>query len=298
MTEPSQATEHEAIGSPVTAVIIPHYNQLEHTRNCFESLSRLNGPASRILVIDNGSTAHSPEALVTACPRATVIRLETNLGFAGGVNVGIREALRSTEIRYIWVLNNDTLCPPDTLQKLIAAVENSPKTGLAGCPMIEGKGSPEERRVTAGKRLLRPWLIPVSPRPGTAPDYLSGACLLIRREVLEDIGLFDEGFFFFFEDADFSLRAKQAGWTLTVTEAACIEHKGSATVRTLKEMQAQCYRAGHLRLLRKYTPHPYLFFLPPFLYRLAIDVLQGNLKAVSGSIKGFCGSKEGLHLLK
>ncbi len=284
MTKRPQSTEHDTVGSPGTAVIIPHYNQLEYTRDCCASLSQLNGPACRILVIDNGSTAHPPEALVAACPRATVIRLETNLGFAGGVNVGIREALRSPETRYIWVLNNDTLCPPDTLQKLITVLENSPKTGLAGCPMIEGKGTPEERRVTAGKRLLRPWLIPVSPRPATAPDYLSGASLLIRREVLEDIGLFDEGFFFFFEDADFSLRAKQAGWTLTVAETACIEHKGSATVRNLKELQARCYRAGHLRLLRKHTQHPYLFFLPPFLYRLGMDLLKGNLPAIRGNL--------------
>lgn len=290
MTEPSPASKHAACGSAGTAVIIPHFNQLEYTRACCESLIRQQGEVCRILVIDNASTAHSAAALVEACPGADVLRMEENLGFAGGVNAGIREALRDPAIPCLWVLNNDTLCPPDTLKHLRESLGRSPRTGLAGCRMVEGKGTPEERIVAAGKRLLRPWLIPVTPKPGTDPDYLSGACLLIRRELLEDIGLFDEGYFFFFEDADFSLRAKQAGWNLAISQQALIEHKGSATVRSLKEMQARCYRAGHVRLLRKFTAHPTLLSLPPFFFRLIADALRMNVPAIRGNLRGIISS--------
>ncbi len=286
MTEPSPASKHAACGSAGTAVIIPHFNQLEYTRACCKSLDGQQGEACRILVIDNASTAHAPAALTEACPRGEVIRMEENLGFAGGVNAGIREALKDPGIRYFWVLNNDTLCPPDTLKHLRESLDRSPRTGLAACRMIEGKGTQDEKIVAAGKRLLRPWQLPVPALPGQEPDYLSGACLLIRRELLEDIGLFDEGYFFFFEDADFSLRAKQAGWDLAVSELALIEHKGSATVRSLKKMQARCYRAGHVRLLRKFTCHPVLLSLPPFLFRLIADSLKANLAAVRGNLGG------------
>lgn len=286
MTEPSPASKHAACGSAGTAVIIPHFNQLEHTRACCKSLDAQQGEACRILVIDNASTAHAPAALTEACPRGEVLRMEENLGFAGGVNAGIREALKDPGIRYFWVLNNDTLCPPDTLKQLRATLEMSPCTGLAGCRMIEGKGTPGEKMVSAGKRLLRPWLVPINPKPGQKPDYLSGACLLIRRELLEDIGLFDESYFFFFEDADFSLRAKQAGWTLAVCDEALIEHKGSATIRSLKEQQAMWYRSGHIRLLGKFTKNPFILSVPPFLFRAVSDLVLLNPAAFRGNIRG------------
>jgi GT2 family glycosyltransferase len=280
---PSQLDESHP---PDTAVVVPHYNQLEFTKACCESLAKQNDVTFRILIVDNASTAHAPAELVEACPGAEVFRMEGNLGFAGGVNYGVREALKDSAIRYLWVLNNDTFCPPETLKLLQNALESSPRTGLAGCRMIEGKGTPEEKIVAAGKRLLHPWLIPINLKYGNTPDYLSGACLLIRRELFEDIGLFDEGYFFFFEDADFSLRAKQAGWDLAVCHEALIEHKGSATVRSLKEMQARCYRAGHVRLLRKVCHYPMLLSLPPFLFRILADSLTANLAAVRGNLKG------------
>lgn len=273
--------------TPAVVAVIPHLDRIPDTAACCRALAAQIRPLAAILVVDNGSTAHAPEELAAACPDARILRLETNRGFAGGANAGIRAALAQPEIGFVWVLNNDTAAAPDALEKLVSAAAADPLIGLVGCPLLEGSDGSAPRRVPPGKKLRGPWAIPVFPRPGERPDYLSGACLLIRREVLDDVGLFDEGFFFFFEDADFSHRALDHGWRLAVAEDAQVEHRGSATIRRMGELQACAYRAGHVRYLRKYSRHPYGAALGPFLFRLLADVLRGHGAAVRGNGRGW-----------
>lgn len=272
-------------GPPATVVVIPHLDRLADTAACCRSLAGQTLPPRAILVIDNGSRAHTPAELAAACPNATVIRLEANAGFAGAVNLGIRRALEIPVIGFVWILNNDTLCPPDALAGLQEAMSHDPQTGLAATPLIENHGG-RRRQVAPGKRLLRPWLVPLPVRPGRAPDYLSGASLLVRRALLETIGLLDDGFFFFFEDADLSLRARARGWRLAVSGTA-VEHTGSATIGALGEQQARHYRAGHVRLLRRHSRHPLAAALPPFCFRLLADALRCRRAALRGTLAGW-----------
>jgi len=270
-----------------TAVVIPHLNRLEDTSECCRSLAKQTRKPSVIFVVDNASQAHTEEELSSACPNAQIIRLNTNRGFAGGVNTGIRMALAINEIGYIWVLNNDTFSPPDTLENLITAAEADSRIGLVGCPLLEGEKGFPLQKVPAGKDLKRPWAVPVQAQTDSDPYYLSGASLCIKRALLEDIGLFDEGFFFFFEDADFSQRTVQQGWHLSVAMDASVEHRGSSTIRRMSELQARSYRAGHIRYLRKHSRHPFLFSLPPFIFRLAANLIQFRLKAIRGNWRGW-----------
>lgn len=272
---------------PAVAAVIPHLDRLADTAACCRALAAQTRPPAAILVVDNGSTAHAPEELAAACPDARILRLETNRGFAGGANAGIRAALARPEIGFVWVLNNDTVAAPDALEKLVSAAAGDSRAGLVGCPLLEGTAETGRRRVPPGKMLRGPWAIPVFPKEGERPDYLSGACLLIRREVLDDVGEFDEGFFFFFEDADFSRRAVARGWRLAVAEDAQVEHRGSATIRRMGELQACAYRAGHVRFLRKHARHPLGAALPPFLARLALDALRRNGSALRGNWRGW-----------
>ncbi len=280
----------EAPSSPPSlpvAVIVPHLDRLDDTAACCRSLAAQRPRPARILVVDNGSTAHSEAELAAACPDARILRLPANRGFAGGVNAGLRDALANASLTAFWVLNNDTTCPPDTLARLQASLEADPRIGLVGAPLREGHGDSLRRIVPAGRRLIRPWAVPWPAPPGREPDYLTGASLLIRRELLDDIGLFDEGFFFFFEDADFSRRAIGKGWRLTIAPDALVDHHGSSTIRHMTEMQARCYRAGHVRYLRKHFSHPLLAALPPFLFRLAADALTGQRDALRGNLRGW-----------
>jgi GT2 family glycosyltransferase len=274
-----------------TAVVIPHLNRLADTAACYRSLTEQTNPPGAIFIVDNGSTDHAEAELDAACPRATVIRLQANVGFAGAVNVGIHQALETPSVTFIWVLNNDTLCPPDTLARLLAAATSDRRIGLVGSPLVEDQGG-RRRAIPPGKRLLLPWLIPTQVKPGAVPDYLSGASLLIRRALVETIGSFDDGFFFFFEDVDFSLRAKAHGWRLAVADAAPVQHTGSATIGALGELQARYYRAGHVRLLRRYSRHPLAAALPPLCFRLLADALRLRFAALRGTLKGW---HEGWH---
>ena len=269
------------------AVVIPHLDRLRDTAECYRSLTAQTSVPAAIILVDNASKTHAEAELAAACPRAEILRLDENRGFAGGVNAGIRMALKRPDVGFVWVLNNDTVCAPDALERLRAAAGADASIGLIGCPLLEGSEGPARRIVPPGKRLVGPWAIPALPRKGRTPDYLSGACLLIRRELLEDVGLFDEGFFFFFEDADLSRRAADKGWRLAVAAEARVEHRGSATIRELGEMQARSYRAGHVRFLRKHSGHPFWAAVFPFLLRLAADALWMNRKALRGNWRGW-----------
>ncbi len=269
------------------AVVIPHLDRLQDTAECCRSLAAQTHAPALVVVVDNDSQAHAEHELAAACPFARILRLERNRGFSGGVNAGIRMALVSPEIEYIWVLNNDTVCPPDALGQLLATAEADPRIGVVGSPLLEGHSEADRRIVPAGKILKGPWAIPVWATDGTPPDYLSGASLLIRRRLLEEIGLFDEGFFFFFEDADLSIRATQQGWRLAIAADILLEHRGSSTIRRMGRMQARSYRAGHVRYLRKHARHPFWAALPPFLFRLAAEALRLRFDAVLGNGQGW-----------
>jgi GT2 family glycosyltransferase len=281
------AVNPESRSSPRTAVVVPHFNRLDDTAACCRSLAGQNCAPAIIFVVDNASHAHTELELEAACPNATILRQDANRGFAGGVNVGIRAALSDPGIEFVWVLNNDTVCAPDTLCQLIAAAQAHARIGLVASPLLEGANGSHRRMVPAGKNLLWPWSVPVRTPSNRNPAYLSGASLLIRRETLEDIGLFDEGYFFFFEDADFSRRAVQNGWRLAIAREAKIEHRGSSTIRHMNELQARAYRAGHVRFVRKYSRQPLPCALPPFVLRLLADAFQLNWNAVAGNWRGW-----------
>ncbi len=269
------------------AVIVPHWNRLDYTTECYRSLMKMDFANYRVYIVDNGSTVHTADELGNACPAAKVIRLETNRGFAGGVNAGIRVALETDPPDFVWLLNNDTTCEPEVLTRMVRMAATDDRIGLVGCELLEGAESGPLRRVAAGKRMRAPLYIPWSVGAGQTVDYLCGASLLIRRAVLEDIGLLDEGFFFFFEDADYCRRARQAGWHLVVAPDAVMRHWGSATIGRLNEAQALHYRAGHIRFLRKTLTHP---FAPALLcagWRLLNDTLRGRMAAVRGNLRGW-----------
>lgn len=269
------------------AVVIPHLDRLADTSACCRSLAAQTMAPVLVLVMDNASPTHSEAELAAACPCAHVLRLETNRGFSGSVNIGIRHALDSPDIRHVWVLNNDTVCPPETLAKLVATADADPRIGLVGCPLLEGTEQTGLVRVSALWQMKRLWAIPVSTGASSDSDYLTGASLFIKRELIEDIGLFDEGFFFFFEDADYSRRAVQKGWKLAVAPDAAIIHRGSSTIRSLGELKSRYYRAGHVRYLRKYSRFPALAAWPPFVFRLVMDAFGLRMGALRGNRRGW-----------
>lgn len=157
-----------------------------------------------------------------------LIRNDSNAGYSGGNNVGIRYALQKNA-DYIWVLNNDTVITKTTLKELVYRVQSGENLGLVGT-LIYYASEPSKIQVYGGGKIIK---VLGTDRfvysPGVI-DYVSGTSLFIKREVIEQVGLLDEKFFFYWEDADYSRRALKQGWKLGVASNAVVYHKFSASV--------------------------------------------------------------------
>lgn len=269
----------------MTAVVVLHYDRVGLTADCCATLAAQQGAECSVLVVDNGSPSHSADDLRAALPAGVrVLRLDPNRGFGGGMNAGIREALLDPAADAVLLLNNDTRCPPGLVAAMRAALEADPAVGMVGCDM-EGAGGGESS--PAGHRLGRVFGYPRPCRPGEAPDYLQGSCLLLPRDVLVAVGGFDEDYRFYFEDADLSLRVRRLGRRLAVAPGVRLLHYGSATIGANDGIRAAWFRTGHRVFLRKWYSRPRLRALPPFLAALARNLLLFRLRAAAGAVRGY-----------
>lgn len=216
---------------PLYTVIL-NWNQPAATIDCVRSLLSEGFAAERILVVDNGSTDGSVEQMRSALgPELPILRSEVNLGFAAGCNLGIRRAL-GEGARWVFLLNNDTLVHPGFGQALKTAQSRQPGIHLWG-PLIlykEPAGvvwSMGDRAI--GQTLLTRHIARGHPVPDDLPtfvevDSLTGCAIVIHSDVFRTIGLLDESYFMYVEDADFCLRARRAGFRLACWTDARITH--------------------------------------------------------------------------
>lgn len=215
--------------APLVYAVVLNWNQPQHTIECVRSLLGQQPRAPRLLVVDNGSTDNSVEVIRHAFPEVELIAGERNLGFAGGVNVGIRRAL-AEGAQYVLLVNNDAIADPSMLDELLACAQADGAGVLA--PAIYYV-EPPDRLWFAGGRVNPLLLESLGPRGRIEPlpdapterDFLAGCALLVRREVFEAAGLFDERFFMYYEDLDFCLRVRRSGYRLLVVPRARLWHK-------------------------------------------------------------------------
>lgn len=220
---------------PRISVIIPNWNGACHLPDCLDSLAAQTCTDFEIVIVDNGSEDESLELLARDFPQVPVIRNEQNLGFSAAVNCGIK----ATEGEFVVLLNNDTRAEPNWLQRLLDAMDDVPDASFAACKML--RYDPPHDIDAAGDRysLWRGSGINIGtgePRDRyDRPAWVFGACAgaaIYRRELFEDIGLFDEDFFLIFEDVDFSLRAQVAGHRCLYVPEAIVYHKRGASTDT------------------------------------------------------------------
>lgn len=215
--------------APLVAIITLNWNRKGDTLEFLASCAGLGYPRLHTIVVDNGSTDGSAEAISARFPAVEQILNGANLGFAGGMNAGMRRAL-ALGADYVFLANNDTTLAPDALGRLVAAAEEQ-GAGMAS-PAIYYASAPHRIWWLGGR--LRPLLLEIrryerpparhDPRP-FAVDFITGCGMLVRRDVLETIGLFDERFFMYYEDSDYCLRAHRAGVRAVVEPRAAMYHK-------------------------------------------------------------------------
>jgi N-acetylglucosaminyl-diphospho-decaprenol L-rhamnosyltransferase len=236
------------------SIVILNYNTCEHLRACLQSLlvegstALSGGPLqTEVLVVDNASSDGSADVIAAEFAWVELIRSPRNGGFAFGNNQALRRARGAT----ILLLNPDTLMPRSGIGRLLERLQAYPEAGIVGPKLLRPSGSMHLacRRsfptpATAFYRfsgLAR--LFPRSPRFGRynltfadpdmpmEVDSVCGACLLVRRQVVQRIGLLDERFFMYGEDLDWCLRARQAGWTVRYEPAVVVQHQHGAASR-------------------------------------------------------------------
>jgi GT2 family glycosyltransferase len=220
----------------VTSVVLS-WNGRDDTLACLDSLANLNWPRHSVVVVDNGSTDGTAEAVREHHPGATFIDTGRNLGFAEGNNVGLRAALDGPA-DYLLLLNNDTVVAPDLLERLVHEAERRPDAG-AVCPIIYYLDAPD-RIWYAGARF--------DARRGHNGRHTgygerdvgqydrvreigraTGAAMLVRRAVLEEVGFLDGQLFLQVEDVEWSLRMRRAGWRIFFVPSGKVWHRVSVS---------------------------------------------------------------------
>ncbi len=222
---------------PLVHIIILNWNGWQDTVACVESCLRLAYANARILIVDNASSDGSEAILRERFPDVEIIQTGKNLGYAGGNNVGIRHALgRGAE--YVWLLNNDTVADPAALDEMVRIAEPDRTVGMVG-PKVLLHSRPEYLNCigsTISMKTGQPRLIGLGERDDgrfddcREMDSLSGCSLLVRREVVDRVGMLDERFFLFYEETDWILRARRAGYRMLYVPGARVWHKVSASV--------------------------------------------------------------------
>lgn len=230
-------------------VVIVNYRVAHLAIDCLHSLVEEIGrvPGTRVAVCENGTGDDSAQRLRQAidsngwAPWCSLTTLPVNLGFTGGNNAVIRPALQSADLpQYVLLLNADTVVRPNALKALVDYMDQNPKVGIAGSRLEDPDGTPQrsafrfqsplgalegDLRLGVASRLLARWAVaPPVVDYACETDWVAGASMIIRREVFDDIGLLDEGYFTYFDDIDFCFNARKKGWPTWYVPASRVVH--------------------------------------------------------------------------
>lgn len=216
------------------AVVILNWNGGEEILDCLQSVFESVYKAIEVVVVDNGSEDGSTEAIGRRFPQVHFIRNQRNLGFARGSNQGMEWAL-ARGIRYALLLNGDARMDPEMIRELLAAVERK-EDAIVACPrMYLGGGKRGANRIWFVYGTVKLWAgvfgnpafnLPDSPQwdESREMEFASGCCMLIPERIMRSVGLFDEAFFAYCEDVDWSIRIRKAGFRLQYVPTARLWH--------------------------------------------------------------------------
>ncbi|MFK7764543.1 MAG: glycosyltransferase family 2 protein [Roseobacter sp.] len=246
------------------SIVIVNWNTKDMLQDCLRSVcAGVDAVQTEILVVDNASEDSSCDMVRAHFPSVTLIESPTNLGFAGGNNLALRQARG----RYILLLNTDTLVHGAVLPDAIAWLDHHPKVGVMGPRVLNTDGSLQLScsafpslhhlaRQTLGLTRIQKWdsyrLTGWDRSSERAVDVISGAAMFVRADAMHEVGLLDEAFFFYGEETDWCRRFAQAGWALVFTPIPDITHFGSGAVGQLNHRKDVLLTEGTTRLHLKH----------------------------------------------
>ena len=223
---------------PKVSLVILNWNGKDITIACLKSVEKIDYPNYQVIVVDNGSTDGSQKEIKAGFPSVHLMENGQNLGFPEGMNVGIRYALDGGA-DYVFSLNNDTILDRDILTELVKVAESSPAIGIV-VPKVYFAQEPNRIQTVGGMidwKKGRGYHLKIGEidtgeyESEREVDYLG--LPLIKKAVIDKIGLYDSGYFAYWEDVDLCTRAKRAGFKVISVPRAKIWHEGTFTIRKI-----------------------------------------------------------------
>ncbi len=253
---------------PDLSIVVVSYNSRDVLGRCLESIRAARDRLSvELFVVDNASRDGSADMVAERFPEATLIASEQNLGFGRANNLGFAQARG----RYVLVLNPDTEVRPDALHELVRFADSHPRAGAVGARLDYPDGRfqhsafrfPGLRQALFGFFDLIPIDSPINGRYRTEQferdfpaEHLLGACLLLRREALEQVGGFDPRYFMYFEETDLCIRLRRAGWQNLFTPGARVLHVSAASTSAAPERMSVEFHRSQAYFYRKHYGLP------------------------------------------
>ena len=278
------------------SIITVNYNGIKDTCALIDSIPF--NDQMEVIVVDNASKVDEASIIAQRYPQVEIIRSNNNLGFAGGNNLGIKVA----KGKYIFLINNDTIFKEFNILPLIKRLEMSPTIGMV-CPkilfawgnnLIQFAGYTPLSKITVrnqaigyGKEDKGQYDIP-HPTP-----YAHGAAMLIKREVIEKVGLMPECYFLYYEELDWSMMFLRAGYKIWYEPACTIYHKESQSTRQGSPLRSYFMTRNRLLLVKRNWESFHKFFTYIYIIGLVIprdiikNIISGNMKHVKAIFAGF-----------
>ena len=285
-------------GATVCAVVV-NWNRPGDTVECIRSLSRGGVDGLPVIVVDNGSNDDSVSRITSECPGVELQRVESNLGYTKGANVGLRLAL-ARDPDFVFFINNDAVVGDQCLRELMDALDRHTDSGLAGPKILYYDKDLVWFAGGAFNKYLGYSSHPGMDEPDDGDgkegqvDYITGCALLVRRELIERIGGFDEDFAMYAEDVEYGMRARANGYRSLYVPTALVRHKVSSSAgvpgsNTMTPRRSFAYARNMLILALKCIPWPRKFtcFLGQFLVALPYHSYLICSQNVKGSLTAY-----------
>lgn len=250
---------------PRVAAVVLNYRTPDDTFLAVRSLLASRRPLDDVIIVENdreGSVGAAREALRDVWPKIRYVATGGNLGFSGGMNAGIRDALARGADRVLLV-NSDVIVPPDCVERLEQCLKRSHGAGIAG-PVVLARSEPDviaslgmSYSPASGRMRHRGFgdrITAQKQQTDRVVDGVSGCLMLVTRDVFDAIGLLDEDYFFSFEDLDFCLRARRAGFVTVRSGTAVAYHEGGRSLSATSPRRLYFAARNHLLMARRTGP--------------------------------------------
>jgi GT2 family glycosyltransferase len=266
---------------PLVSIITVNYDHCAVTCQLLASLRRITYPSVEIIVVDNASPNEDPGMIRKNYPEVTLIRSSKNLGFAGGNNLGIRQA----KGEYILLLNNDTEVDPGFLEPLVGKLESDSRIGAVS-PQIRFFHHPDTFQY-AGSTPINPYTVRshgIGYKEKNQGQYdrdaqtafVHGAAMLVPVRVIRSVGLMAECFFLYYEELDWGNRIRKAGYDLWFVHNSVVRHKESVTTGKLSPLKIYYMNRARLIYLRRNISG--VTFLIALLFQVFISVPKNTAR--------------------